>query len=219
VLAPGDRLLDLGAGRGWPGSRIAALSGCDLVTVDLPLTALREAREHMRRRAPGRAGAEVCGDGARLPFRDACFQAVTHADVLCWLTRKLSVLRECRRVLERGGRVAAVVVEVAPGLGDAERRRALELGPGRVDASGPLEELMAGAGLAPLESHDWTGELRDTLRSILAALARHELQLRAGEGDEVYDHELAKKARLLEGVEAGLLRRTLVVAERRTQAK
>lgn len=83
VLAPGDCLLDLGAGRGWPGSRIAALSGCDLVTVDLPLTALREAREHMRRRDIGRAGAVVCGDGARLPFRDACFQAVTHADVLC----------------------------------------------------------------------------------------------------------------------------------------
>ena len=34
-LRPGVRLLDLGAGSGWPGLHIAKTSGCDVVLVDL----------------------------------------------------------------------------------------------------------------------------------------------------------------------------------------
>jgi len=77
-LAPGKRLLDLGSGRGWPGARIAERTGCDLVVSDLPLLALRDAA------APeGGASSVVCADGRLLPFRDACFDAASHADVLC----------------------------------------------------------------------------------------------------------------------------------------
>src|SRR5207237_725134 len=41
ALRPGDRLLDLGAGRGWPGLYLAHESGCDVVLTDVPLAALR----------------------------------------------------------------------------------------------------------------------------------------------------------------------------------
>jgi cyclopropane fatty-acyl-phospholipid synthase-like methyltransferase len=80
-LGPGRRLLDLGSGRGWPGARVADATGCDLVVTDLPLLALRDARGV----APeaGGARAVVCADGRLLPFREACFDAVCHADVLC----------------------------------------------------------------------------------------------------------------------------------------
>ncbi len=82
-LSPGAHLLDLGSGRGWPGSRIAGRTGCDLTVTDLPLLALREAVEALGRLEAAGRSAVVCGDGTLLPFRDASFHAVTHADVLC----------------------------------------------------------------------------------------------------------------------------------------
>jgi SAM-dependent methyltransferase len=82
-LGPGSGMLDLGSGRGWPGARIAARTGCDLVVTDLPLAALREARGALRAEPNASRHVVVCADGTRLPFRDASFDAVTHADVLC----------------------------------------------------------------------------------------------------------------------------------------
>src|SRR6059036_3424105 len=48
ALRPGDRLLDLGAGRGWPGLYLARQSGCDVVLTDVPLAALRSAQVRAR---------------------------------------------------------------------------------------------------------------------------------------------------------------------------
>ena len=80
-LRPGTRLLDLGAGRGWPGKRIAERTGCDVVVTDLPVLALRDARGPAAE--GGGTRAVVCADGRALPFREACFDAASHADVLC----------------------------------------------------------------------------------------------------------------------------------------
>ena len=44
-LGPAAKLLDLGAGTGWPGLYLARFTGCDVVLVDLPITALRIALE------------------------------------------------------------------------------------------------------------------------------------------------------------------------------
>jgi SAM-dependent methyltransferase len=75
-VGPGRHLLDLGAGRGWPGMHLAARLGCRLVSVDVPWEALAAAK--------GR-GADwvVSGDGRALPLRTGSCDAVVHADVLC----------------------------------------------------------------------------------------------------------------------------------------
>ena len=44
-LRPGIKLLEVGAGSGWPGLYLARIAGCDVVMVDLPFGALRIARE------------------------------------------------------------------------------------------------------------------------------------------------------------------------------
>jgi len=44
-LRPGRRLLDVGAGSGWPGLYMAQTTGCDVTLVDLPLAGLRIAAE------------------------------------------------------------------------------------------------------------------------------------------------------------------------------
>ena len=79
----GDLLLDLGAGRGWPGSHIAEATGCGLISSDLPMEALVVAQQSLAAMGPDRLAEALCADGRRLPFGDAVFDAVCHADVLC----------------------------------------------------------------------------------------------------------------------------------------
>ncbi len=91
ALEPGERLLDLGSGRGWPGMYLANESGCSVTLTDVPTAALRDTlSDAARPNGPGAgtgAGAARCcaaaADGRALPFRPQTFDAVAHTDVLC----------------------------------------------------------------------------------------------------------------------------------------
>ncbi len=82
-LRPDRRLLDVGAGRGWPGSLLAESSGCRLTCTDIPLNALAGARQTFADRGLGARSEAVAADVVELPFRVAAFDAVAHADVFC----------------------------------------------------------------------------------------------------------------------------------------
>lgn len=79
-LRPGVRLLDIGAGRGWPGVKLATVSGCVVVLTDVPAVGLREAMQRARRE--GVPAAFVRATGTDLPFRPRSFDAIVHTDVL-----------------------------------------------------------------------------------------------------------------------------------------
>ncbi|MCZ6522864.1 MAG: methyltransferase domain-containing protein [Alphaproteobacteria bacterium] len=82
-LAPGRRLLEVGAGSGWPGLYLARTTGCDVALVDVPLAGLRMAAARaVADRLPGACWIELA-DGAALPFANESFDAVSHADVVC----------------------------------------------------------------------------------------------------------------------------------------
>ena len=81
-LRPGSMLLDLGAGRGWPGLYLAASTGCRVVMADVPADALRIALDRADDEGlAGRAVAVLCS-AMGLPLRPRSFDAVVHADVL-----------------------------------------------------------------------------------------------------------------------------------------
>ena len=82
-LSAGDRLLDLGTGRGWPGLYLAARTGCRVVLADLPLEGLRVAADRAAAEGLTARTGVVASAASGLPFRAGSFDAVIHTDVLC----------------------------------------------------------------------------------------------------------------------------------------
>jgi SAM-dependent methyltransferase len=99
ALAPGDRLLEVGCGGGLL-LRDALATGARVTGLDHSADMVRLAGE----RAP--AAEVVLGSAEALPFADAAFTALAMAVVFLFLPEPVAVLRECRRVLEPGGRLA-----------------------------------------------------------------------------------------------------------------
>lgn len=99
ALGPDDHLLDVGCGGGLL-LRDALATGAAATGIDHSDEMVALARE----RAPG---AEVIvGQAERLPFEDHAFTAVAMSVVFFFLDDPVRVLRECRRVLARSGRLA-----------------------------------------------------------------------------------------------------------------
>lgn len=82
ALRPGVRVLDLGAGLGWPSLYLAQRSGCEVVLTDVPETALRSALIRSERlRLSGRSTL-IRASGTHLPFRQGSFDVLVHTDAL-----------------------------------------------------------------------------------------------------------------------------------------
>ena len=111
-LRSGHRLLDVGAGSGWPGLYMAKQSGCDVVLIDLPHAALEVAVDRAVLDQIGDRSWASVADSASLPFDQAIFDAVSHSDILCCLPRKRETLASCRAVLRPGGRMAIPIGRV-----------------------------------------------------------------------------------------------------------
>jgi len=82
-LGPGSMILDIGAGRGWPGLYLAATTGCAVVMTDVPVEGLASAHERARREALDERAWSVNASARDLPFAVETFDAVVHTDVLC----------------------------------------------------------------------------------------------------------------------------------------
>ena len=82
-LSPGSLLLDIGAGRGWPGLYLAATTGCSVVLADVPAEGLASARERGQREGLGDRAWPLNASARDLPFPVKTFDAVVHTDVLC----------------------------------------------------------------------------------------------------------------------------------------
>nr|WP_218848877.1 demethylmenaquinone methyltransferase [Nocardioides perillae] len=95
---PGERVLDLAAGTGTSSEPFAA-RGAQVVPCDFSLGMLQVGKR-ARPSLPFTAG-----DGTRLPFADATFDAVTISFGLRNIVDPLAGLREMRRVTRPGGRL------------------------------------------------------------------------------------------------------------------
>ena len=124
------------------------------------------------------------------------------------------MLRECNRVLKSGGCIAGYVIHIPTGLTEAQERRAADLGPSDVTASTSPEVLTQAAGLTVVVKEDVTDAFRATCAALVAARRDLEDELRADEGDDFYEEEWRKKNAMLQGIDEGVLCRSLVVANK-----
>jgi 27-O-demethylrifamycin SV methyltransferase len=210
-LRPGQRLLDVGAGSGWPGLYLAKISGCDVALADLPLAGLRIASDHAARYpSPGRCWVAVA-DGARLPFGDGAFDAVSHGDVLCCLPAKRAVLQECRRVLRGGGRMAFTIIFVPAGLAGEDHRRGVESGPEFIETETDYPTLLDETGWALCDRIDVSAAYQHTCREILGMFIGQEKELAEFMGASAYGKRRAKLAAALEAIEHGWQRREILM--------
>ncbi|MGN6167879.1 MAG: class I SAM-dependent methyltransferase [Solirubrobacteraceae bacterium] len=98
-LSPRDQLLEVGCGGGLL-LRDAMTRGAQANGIDHSPDMVELARE----RAPG--AEVVLARAESLPFADQTFTAVAMSIVFFFLADPVGVLRECRRVLQPGGRIA-----------------------------------------------------------------------------------------------------------------
>jgi demethylmenaquinone methyltransferase/2-methoxy-6-polyprenyl-1,4-benzoquinol methylase len=101
AAVPGEVVLDLAAGTGTSSLRYTA-AGARCVACDFSLGMLRAGS---RRQAERAAVSFVAGDGLRLPFRDASFDAVTISFGLRNMADPDAGLAEMLRVTRPGGRL------------------------------------------------------------------------------------------------------------------
>ncbi len=208
-LAPGVRLLEVGAGSGWPGLYLAATTGCEVVQTDLPLEGLRIAAA--RAEADGLAATcrAAVADGAALPFETACFDAILHSDVLCCLEPKLAVLRECRRVLRPGGTMVFTVIFIPQGLAPADYARAADCGPPVIETVLGYPEMLGEAGWEITLRADLTANFQASLRHLIDQEEAHGEELRELLGEADFSDKLARRRRTLAAIEQGLIRREM----------
>jgi SAM-dependent methyltransferase len=211
-LGPQSRLLDIGAGAGWPALHFARISGCHAALLDLPLVALQAARDRALRDGIAGRCAIVVGDGGRLPFASGEFDAITHSDVLCCLPAKCDMLDECRRVAAAGATMAFSVIAVAKSLSGASREMAIASGPAYVDAPHDYAVLLQRAGWRLAARSDVTAEFTRTLRLSIDGLGERASAIEAVLGSAEYAAKMKRRTEALQGVEQGWLVREIFVA-------
>lgn len=109
-IQPGQQVLDVAAGTGEPAITAAEQVGPDgyVLATDISEGVLELARQAAQDRGLGQFDTRAM-DGEKLDLPDASFDAVLCRLGLMYMPHPVTALREWRRVLKAGGRVAVVV--------------------------------------------------------------------------------------------------------------
>ena len=110
--------------------------------------------------------------------------------------------------------MAYYVIHPTPGLGEADYRRAVRMGPYEVGSRRTSEQLLRAAGFRDITQVDVTETFHKTCASVIAAEERYADQLRPLQGETAFEEGRLRKKDHLVALEARLLRRSLVFGRR-----
>jgi len=124
------------------------------------------------------------------------------------------VLRACRRLLRPGGRLGFTNIFEKLGLSPAARRHARAAGPRAVAMRSDHHRLLRSAGFTGVTEVDLTPAFCATAAAWLAESEAHAGELARLERPGTFQQRQADRRAMLAAIDAGLLRRALVLARR-----
>ena len=161
-LAPGERVLLIGAGTGADLPYLP--DGVEAMVTDLTPAMLARARSHAR---PGVEFAVMDGQALELP--DASFDAVILHLILAVIPDPVRCLREAARVLKPGGRIAVMDKFLGDGARASLIRRIANVVTGLLatEINRRFGDIMSGAGTSLRVVHDEPATLGGFFRIVL----------------------------------------------------
>lgn len=208
-LGPDKRLLDVGAGSGWPGLYLAKISGCDVTLIDLPIEGLLVAKQRAFSDQLATVSRVAVASGTALPFRQDWFDAISHSDVLCCLIDKLAVLKSCREVIHAAGKMIFTAILISPGLSQSDYNKAVESGPSFMASDDSYPDLLNESGWDLIEQVNLSAEFLATLRVKLKNEIKYAQDLENLLGKDETDIRLNRTQVCINALELGLIRREL----------
>ena len=215
-LSPGESLLDVACGAGGPALRLAALTGCSVIGIDVHEHAIAAANALAAERGFQQlAKFRVMDAAQQLPFPDNSFDAITCIDAINHFADRHHVITDWWRLLTPKGRLLFTdpIVMTGP-LTNAEIAVRSSAGFYLLVPKGYDEDVIAQCGLRLVASENVTQNMADVAERRRVARESRELALREIERDEAYEAQqkfLAVAALL---AKEGRLSRFMYVAEK-----
>jgi 2-polyprenyl-3-methyl-5-hydroxy-6-metoxy-1,4-benzoquinol methylase len=190
-ISVGKTLLDVACGAGGPVLRIAAITGCSVVGIDVHEQAIRAATSLAAERGlAGRADFRTADATGSLLFSDASFDAITCIDAINHFPNRPQILAEWTRLLKPGGRLLFTdPITVTGPLSNAEMTVRTSAGFYLLVPHGYDERVLRECGLGLLVCEDVTANMANIAEARRAARASRSASLRPIEGDRTYDDE------------------------------
>lgn len=179
-------VLDVGCGGGAPAFRLAQRTGCSVVGVDASVPAVELAKS---RATDASINARFVQHNASsvLPFTEAAFDGVICLDAISHLNDHASVFREWARVLKPQGRLVFTNQLITGPISNDEVVARTPSGYFEFAIPGSDEQCLELAGFHLNQTADLTATLAELCRRHCIARDRHADELRALEGDAMFE--------------------------------
>jgi cyclopropane fatty-acyl-phospholipid synthase-like methyltransferase len=188
-LSSGKTLLDVACGAGGPALRIAAISGCTVVGIEVHEQAVTTARSLAAERGLAERAEFRSADANRpLPFSDASFDAITCIDAINHFSDRPRVIAEWARLLKPGGQLLFTdPITLTGPLTNEDIAVRSSAGSYLFVPHGYDEWVIAQCGLRLLACEDVTANMTKVAEARCAARASRSAALREIEGDQAYE--------------------------------
>jgi cyclopropane fatty-acyl-phospholipid synthase-like methyltransferase len=188
-LSSGKTLLDVACGAGGPALRIAGITGCSVVGIEVHEPAVTTARSLAAQRGLAERAEFRPADANRpLPFSDASFDAITCIDAINHFSDRPRVMAEWARLLKPRGRLLFTDPIILTGpLTSEDIRVRSSAGSYLFVPRGYDECIIAQCGLRLLVCEDVTANMTKIAEARRAARASRSVALREIEGDQAYE--------------------------------
>jgi cyclopropane fatty-acyl-phospholipid synthase-like methyltransferase len=181
-------VLDVASGWGAPALRLARETGCSVVGLEInPEAVASAAALAVDLNLSQRVRFEACDATHPLKFPDYAFDAIACFDAFVHFMDRAQLFCDCSRVLKPGG-ILLFTEQIVTGL--ISNEEIAQRSPAHsfvISVPGLSERLLTDAGFNLLLREDLTNTLADLAKRHCAARERHCAELRALEGQSVFD--------------------------------